>query len=636
MEFNVSSFYEGEESSKHLNSTALEQDENEQKEWKLSPIAAENRRSKTSVFRPNKFKSPLKTVNTTDCSTSGYDSKNSSSNTPQRPSSSSESKLSMSAELSSFVANNSLNPFDSIIMNSLHKSLDFSPRFVLSKESGSQQKSDGKFQWSVEQLAILKPAHISDDEIAASYRSPIPEVEEKIQEALNEYWSKNVSYIPSPDGPRFVNLNHRDGTVTTIQYGAEASTSGTSDGNTPCLANLVRKKEAVKAAYATSSPKQRPRNFRNIRQVRNRTSQTELTIPPTMDLDLKKLFGESFVYQDEQEDDDEEVFNISACSNISTRRRLFSAGGQDDVGNDDVNNTSILSTDLNESSAQPFNDSLSPVRPSRDVTEDIEDNLDQETASTSATRSHASQIAINISILNDCMMNSIDEAEEDQKREAANEEEHDISRRVFSDSHIHANEYEMLDRSSSSNATPRHEDLDWTPRRHTGSVTNSANRPTPSGAFGSGGAAPQDFRRFVFDMSPIHPNHNAPSMKLFVHNFMSSRFLKNVTVGYPLELVVKQFVEKDIEFDRENTIVMLNKIQYEALVVAAAAVNQADRIPAEQPGKWEDLSDDQLKQFHHILMNIDVVDGELICPETKTVFPIRDGIPNMLKVDGEK
>ncbi|EFP07718.1 hypothetical protein CRE_26349 [Caenorhabditis remanei] len=75
-----------------------------------------------------------------------------------------------------------------------------------------------------------------------------------------------------------------------------------------------------------------------------------------------------------------------------------------------------------------------------------------------------------------------------------------------------ANEYEILDRSSSSNATPRHEDLDWTPRRFTGSVPSSVVRePTSSGTFGSGGAAPQDFRRFVFDMSPIHPNHNVPA-----------------------------------------------------------------------------------------------------------------------------
>ncbi|EFP07851.1 CRE-SPAT-1 protein [Caenorhabditis remanei] len=447
MEFNVSSFYDGEESGKQLNSTALEQDENEQKEWKLSPITAEERRVKTSIFQrsshlqSSNFKSPLRAVNSTDPSTSGYDSKNTTACTPQQ-SSSSDPKLSMSAELSSFVANNSPNPFDSILLNSLHKSINFSPRLILSsQESGSQQKGGERFQWSVEQLAILKPAHISEDEIAASYRSPIPEIEEKIQEALNEYWSNNVSYIPSPDGPRFVNLTHRDGTVTTIRYGEEAASS---EGNTPSLANIVRRKEAVKAAYATSSPKQRPR--KNLRQVRNRVCQTELTIPPGLDLDLKKLLGENFVYQD-QEAEDEEVFNISVCSNFSTRRRLFSnGGGQQEDGAEDVANSSIISTDdllMNESSAQPFNDSLSPVRRSVDVTEDIEDttdNLDQENASTSATRSHASQIAINISILNDCMMNSIDEAEneeiDEEKLEETDERSEEIRRNIFSDSHL--------------------------------------------------------------------------------------------------------------------------------------------------------------------------------------------------------
>lgn len=531
MEFNVSSFYDGEESGKQLNSTALEQDENEQKEWKLSPITSDSRRAKTTIRQKNshsqqaEFKSPLRTVNTTDPSTSGYDSRSTTALTPQQPSSS-EAKFSMSAELSSFVANNSLNPFDSIFLNSLHKSIDFSPRLVISsQESGSQQKNGEKFQWSVEQLAILKPAHISEDEIAASYRSPVPEVEEKIQEALNEYWTKNVSYIPSPDGPRFVNMTHRDGTVTTFKYGGEASTSSAvADSNTPSLANLIRKKEAVKAAYATSSPKQRPRNFRNIRQVRNRTCQTELTIPPNMDLDLKKLLGDSFCYQQDQEFDEEEVFNVSVSSNFSTRRRLFSTSDNREEESEDVANSSMLSTDdllINESS-QAFNDSLSPVRRSEDVTdiiEEVADSMDQEntSATSEATRSHASQIAINISILNDCMMNSIDEAENEDEAEdnkSLNEDE-DMGREVFSDSHIHSNEYEMLDRSSSSNATPRNEDLDWTPRRFTGSTNNSIVRSggsMASGAFSSGGAAPQERRRFVFDMSPIHPNHNLPTV----------------------------------------------------------------------------------------------------------------------------
>ncbi|EGT41350.1 CBN-SPAT-1 protein [Caenorhabditis brenneri] len=244
-----------------------------------------------------------------------------------------------------------------------------------------------------------------------------------------------------------------------------------------------------------------------------------------MNLDLKKILGDCFVYQSEQDFDDEEVFNVSVSSNFSTRRRLFSTSGEREEDGDDVANSSILSTDdlmLNESSSQAFNDSLSPVRRSEDVTEDAEEsgeNMDQENSSTTsgATRSHASQIAINISILNDCMMNSIDEAEEDENEDKQEDNDDDIRRRVFSDSHIHANEYEILDRSSSSNATPRHEDLDWTPRRFTGPLSNSVTRgggssgAASSGTFGSGGSAPQELRRFVFDMSPIHPNHNLPT-----------------------------------------------------------------------------------------------------------------------------
>ncbi|CAI2327999.1 unnamed protein product [Caenorhabditis sp. 36 PRJEB53466] len=702
-------FFHRDESGKpQLNSTAVYNDvddqskENVQKEWKLSPIVAEGNRSKPLVFRNKigkdgrkEFKTPLRHGNSSDPTTSGFEPKSEHVTTARETSSLSAPKLSMSADLSSYIANNSLNPFDSILLNSLHKSINFSPRVVFSQESCSTQKDGEKFQWSVEQLAILKPAHISEDEIAASYRSPIPEVEEKIQEALNEYWSNNVSYIPSPDGPRYVHLPHRDGTVTTWKCGEGPSTFGTA-GNTPSLSKMVRKKEAVKAAYATSSPKQRPR--RNVRQMRNRTSQTELTIPPSAD--LKALLGDAFTWQKEgeeggeAEEEEEEVFNVSVSSNISTRRRLFSTDGGERRRNEgeeeeeEEEGEVDLTTDdplLNDSNAgRPFNDSLSPVRRSGENTDELEAEMDEESSrnQSAATRSHVSQIAINVSILNDCMMHSIDEQEQEEterkkeSEEDRRESEHDGA--PFTDTHLHANEYEMLDRSSSTNATPRHEDLDWTPRRigpaSVFSATNSASRSGPQ----TGGAQAQaDFRRFLFDMSPIHPNGNGGNlsgtrtpiqrchvlslprssddyenendddelkilwkkthlqMKLFVHNFMSSRFLKNVTVGYPLELTVKQFVEKDVEFDRENTILMLERIQYDGLLVAAAAVNQSERIPAEKPANWNDLSDEQLKEFHHVLMNIDVIDGELVCPETKTVFPIRDGIPNMLKVEAE-
>ena len=42
-----------------------------------------------------------------------------------------------------------------------------------------------------------------------------------------------------------------------------------------------------------------------------------------------------------------------------------------------------------------------------------------------------------------------------------------------------------------------------------------------------------------------------------------------------------------------------------------------------------------LGKVHHILMEIDIINGDLICPETERKFPITDGIPNMLLNEDE-
>ena len=37
-----------------------------------------------------------------------------------------------------------------------------------------------------------------------------------------------------------------------------------------------------------------------------------------------------------------------------------------------------------------------------------------------------------------------------------------------------------------------------------------------------------------------------------------------------------------------------------------------------------------LQALHHALMEIEILEGHLICPETEKRFPIKDGIPSML------
>lgn len=54
-----------------------------------------------------------------------------------------------------------------------------------------------------------------------------------------------------------------------------------------------------------------------------------------------------------------------------------------------------------------------------------------------------------------------------------------------------------------------------------------------------------------------------------------------------------------------------------------------DDIPNEKPvGVQPD--DPILKKLHHLLLEVNVVEGELQCPETGRVFTIQNGIPNML------
>ena len=51
----------------------------------------------------------------------------------------------------------------------------------------------------------------------------------------------------------------------------------------------------------------------------------------------------------------------------------------------------------------------------------------------------------------------------------------------------------------------------------------------------------------------------------------------------------------------------------------------------------EDYENDEefLKKVHHVLLEVEVITGELICPESGRKFPINEGIPNMLLNEDE-
>ncbi|KHN82797.1 tRNA methyltransferase 112 -like protein [Toxocara canis] len=123
-------------------------------------------------------------------------------------------------------------------------------------------------------------------------------------------------------------------------------------------------------------------------------------------------------------------------------------------------------------------------------------------------------------------------------------------------------------------------------------------------------------------------------MKLMTHNFLTSKFLKGVVTGYPLLLVATKKEVKEFEFNAEFVKRMIPKLDYPVLRQAAESIGEADGLPAEISTGWED-NEILLKKLHHVLVSVEVLEGELKCPETGRVFPIREGIPNMLVRENE-
>ena len=126
----------------------------------------------------------------------------------------------------------------------------------------------------------------------------------------------------------------------------------------------------------------------------------------------------------------------------------------------------------------------------------------------------------------------------------------------------------------------------------------------------------------------------------------------------PLFVLASKTVKKvDIvktEFNQEFIKGILTKIDYDAL---RNAVSQTKRkfwndlnhtrfnifltSTTETIKLPEKITDEMienvefLKVLHHVLLEIVVVEGQLICPESGRIFPISQGIPNMLLNEDE-
>ncbi|KAK2719024.1 multifunctional methyltransferase subunit TRM112-like protein [Artemia franciscana] len=123
-------------------------------------------------------------------------------------------------------------------------------------------------------------------------------------------------------------------------------------------------------------------------------------------------------------------------------------------------------------------------------------------------------------------------------------------------------------------------------------------------------------------------------MKILTHNFLTSKCIKGVTAGYPLKIIAKDTKVSEVEFNPEFIARMIPKLEWPAVCQAAEDLGIGLDLPREVISDYQ-TNENFLRKAHHVLMEVEVINGDLVCPETERKFPVSDGVPNMLVNEDE-
>ncbi|XP_045516291.1 multifunctional methyltransferase subunit TRM112-like protein [Pieris brassicae] len=123
-------------------------------------------------------------------------------------------------------------------------------------------------------------------------------------------------------------------------------------------------------------------------------------------------------------------------------------------------------------------------------------------------------------------------------------------------------------------------------------------------------------------------------MKLITHNMLTSKCLRGVVTGYPLAINATIINITEVDYNPEFITRIIPKLDWEVLWRAADSIGHSDGLPQTIEPKFEE-NNELLKKAHRVLLEVDIEEGNLVCPESGRRFPISKGIPNMLLTEAE-
>ena len=103
--------------------------------------------------------------------------------------------------------------------------------------------------------------------------------------------------------------------------------------------------------------------------------------------------------------------------------------------------------------------------------------------------------------------------------------------------------------------------------------------------------------------------------------------------GFPLLLQATEVRSNPVEFNPDFIARVIPKVEWTALLEAADTLHLVE-VPKE-PIQGYEHNEEFLRKMHHVLLEVEVSEGTLQCPESGRLFPISRGIPSMLLSDEE-
>ncbi|KAG9272556.1 multifunctional methyltransferase subunit TRM112-like protein [Astyanax mexicanus] len=122
-------------------------------------------------------------------------------------------------------------------------------------------------------------------------------------------------------------------------------------------------------------------------------------------------------------------------------------------------------------------------------------------------------------------------------------------------------------------------------------------------------------------------------MKLLTHNMLTSH-VKGVINGYPLLIKATEVKVNEVEFNPQFVSRMIPKLEWSALIQAAEGLGHLQDLPGTPIENYENDAE-FLRKVHRVLLEVEVIEGSLQCPESGREFPISKGVPNMLLNEDE-